>query len=290
MYATNTLQIQIVSSSGDPVSISGIKLLVAKTSSNDGSKNYEYPYEWDELGRVTIKDSLSIVNPLYSSTFDGASVKLLASENFTNSYTLTLPESSGTTDRLVSRTSTDTLSNKTLTSPVINSGLTLRGAITTGLPGGTISTGTMGQVLTTNGTNVYWQTITTASIAQLTASNGIGISGDGYYDGTLGRNIALDWGYINTQISGSELTLRNKKLEDAQIIGTLIAGNTSGTAGQVLTSTGTGVKWEKPNSNFDFGTFTGIFTDPISYLLDKAGMDLGTLTQPANLSVDLGTI
>jgi hypothetical protein len=43
------------------------------------------------------------------------------------------------------------------------------------------------------------------------------------------------------------------------------------------------------NNNFEFGTFTKIFTDPISYLLDKTGLDLGTFTSPAEQSVDLGT-
>ena len=43
------------------------------------------------------------------------------------------------------------------------------------------------------------------------------------------------------------------------------------------------------NNNFDFGTFTKIFTDTVSYLLDKTGMDMGTFASPAEQSVDLET-
>jgi hypothetical protein len=43
------------------------------------------------------------------------------------------------------------------------------------------------------------------------------------------------------------------------------------------------------NDNFEFGGFTKIFTDPVSYLLDKTGMDMGTVALPAEQSVNLGT-
>ena len=42
-------------------------------------------------------------------------------------------------------------------------------------------------------------------------------------------------------------------------------------------------------NNFNFGGFNKVFTDPISYLLDKTGIDMGTFASPAEESVDLGT-
>jgi len=290
MYATNTLQIKITSNSGDPVDISAIKLLVAKTTNNnDGSKRYEYPYEWDELGGITVKSSLSIINSAHSS-FSGPSVKLIASEFVSTSYTLTLPESSGTTDRLISRTSTDTLSNKTLTAPIINSGLTLRGTLTVDDIFGNPSTGGPGLVLTSTGTGVMWATPNSAR-TPFSLQIGAGFLNEGSsYDGSAQVSIALNQNYVGNLISGLETTLRNKTLEYPKITGRIRAGDTWGDFGQVLTSTGYGIKWEKPGSTFDFGNLTGTFTDPISYLLDKVGMDFGTFTQPNNLSVDLGTI
>jgi hypothetical protein len=41
--------------------------------------------------------------------------------------------------------------------------------------------------------------------------------------------------------------------------------------------------------DFDFGEFRKIVTNPITYLIDAVGMDFGTITNPANLSMDLGT-
>jgi hypothetical protein len=66
------------------------------------------------------------------------------------------------------------------------------------------------------------------------------------------------------------------------------------TIGQALVWNGTNwvpgsVAVESGNNNFNFGTFNKVFTDPISYLLDKTGIDMGTFSLPAEQSVDLGT-
>jgi hypothetical protein len=66
------------------------------------------------------------------------------------------------------------------------------------------------------------------------------------------------------------------------------------TIGQALIWNGTNwvpgsVAVESGNNNFNFGGFNKIFTDPISYLLDKTGIDMGTFALPAEESVDLGT-
>ena len=66
------------------------------------------------------------------------------------------------------------------------------------------------------------------------------------------------------------------------------------TVGQALVWNGTNwvpgsVAVESGNNNFNFGGFNKVFTDPISYLLDKTGIDMGTFALPAEESVDLGT-
>jgi hypothetical protein len=66
------------------------------------------------------------------------------------------------------------------------------------------------------------------------------------------------------------------------------------TTGQALVWNGTtwvpgSVAVESGNNNFNFGGFNKVFTDPISYLLDKTGIDMGTFALPAEESVDLGT-
>lgn len=42
--------------------------------------------------------------------------------------------------------------------------------------------------------------------------------------------------------------------------------------------------------NFDFGPITEQFENPIQYILEQIGMNLGTINSPSNLSIDLGYI
>lgn len=43
-------------------------------------------------------------------------------------------------------------------------------------------------------------------------------------------------------------------------------------------------------NTFDLGNFRRIFTNPIVYLLDQVGIDFGTFNEPADFTVDLGTL
>lgn len=43
-------------------------------------------------------------------------------------------------------------------------------------------------------------------------------------------------------------------------------------------------------NTIDFGSITGTFTDPITYLLSQVGMDMGTFTSPAGFNVDGGSL
>lgn len=43
-------------------------------------------------------------------------------------------------------------------------------------------------------------------------------------------------------------------------------------------------------NTIDLGSITGTFTDPISYLLNQVGIDMGTFTAPASFVIDGGSI
>jgi hypothetical protein len=75
-------------------------------------------------------------------------------------------------------------------------------------------------------------------------------------------------------LTGSQ-TLTNKTLNSSTITGSLTAGGTTGTNGQVLISTGSGVAWSAASGGGGFPT-----------------VDAGLITESINLaaSVDAGTI
>ena len=85
-------------------------------------------------------------------------------------------------------------------------------------------------------------TITAANPNTLTI--GTGLSGTPY-DGSAGVTIAID--STVATLTGSQ-TLSNKTLSSPIITGTLTANGAVGTAGQVLTSTGTGLYWSTPSA------------------------------------------
>jgi hypothetical protein len=43
-------------------------------------------------------------------------------------------------------------------------------------------------------------------------------------------------------------------------------------------------------NTFDFGNLDGVYTSVIPYMLSQIGLDMGTITSPADVSVDAGTI
>jgi len=125
---------------------------------------------------------------------------------------------------------------------------------------------------------------------------------------TSNNQLTNDAGYITSSaITGKQDTLVSgvsiKTINGISILGNgniSVTGssgvslpNQTGNAGKHLTTDGSNLSWVTPttgSTGFDFGNFTGAFTDPISYLLDKVGMDFGTFTQPTELSVDLGIV
>lgn len=136
------------------------------------------------------------------------------------------------------------------------------------------STGTAGQVLQSTGTGMQWASAggvgTVTSIVASTGLTGGTITSSG--------TIAIDTTVVAT-LSGTQ-TLTNKTLTSPTInsatannltlTGTLTAGASTGTNGQVLTSTGTGVQWTTLSSagsyslSGEFGV-TGISTSTTVY-------------------------
>ena len=143
------------------------------------------------------------------------------------------------------------------------------------------------------------------------------ISGTKTFSNTIGGNISGNAGSVTNGV------YTNGSYADptwiTSIAGSKVSGNISGNAGTVtngvyttssinslvdvntVTATptiGQALVWNGTNwipgsvagiNNFNFGGFNKVFTDPISYLLDKTGIDMGTFASPAEESVDLGT-
>jgi hypothetical protein len=113
---------------------------------------------------------------------------------------------------------------------------------------------------------------------------------------TTGLHIGSVAGNVTGNITGNAGTVTNGVYTSSSItelsdVDTITAAPT---VGQALLWNGTNwipgsVAVESGNNNFNFGGFNKVFTDPISYLLDKTGIDMGTFASPAEESVDLGT-
>ena len=137
------------------------------------------------------------------------------------------------------------------------------------------STGTAGQVLQSTGTGLQWASVGgTGTVTSITA--GTGLTGGTI---TTSGTIAIDTTVVTT-LTGSQ-TLTNKTLtsptinsateNNVTLTGTVTAGASTGTNGQVLQSTGTGVQWATVSTlgttytlQAEFGS-TGISTSTTVY-------------------------
>jgi len=143
------------------------------------------------------------------------------------------------------------LSNKSLTGPIIQD-MKILGTVRIGTAGGG-APGTSGQVLKSTGTGVTW-----ANENQVTGSSlaiGAGLIGSGNnteFDGSSGFTVSVDTTTVAT-LTGSQ-TLSTKTLSNCILSGTLTAGGSVGSAGQVLVSTGAGVQW---STSAGGGSFNG---------------------------------
>lgn len=87
------------------------------------------------------------------------------------------------------------------------------------------------------------------------------------YDGDLffKRDVSGTESIITAATLNGSQTLTNKTISSAVVIGTITAGNSVGTNGQVLSSTGTGVEWITSGSASGSPYLdAGLITDPIN--------------------------
>jgi hypothetical protein len=216
--------------SGD-LTASGIATLTNKTIS--GSNN-----------TLTNISNSSLVNSFIS--INGTAVAL--GTNFTVS---------GLGD--VTLTGAQDLSNKSLASPIIATPQII-GNIKVGSAGGG-NAGTTGQILKSNGSgsNAEWinqSAVAAGSIASaLTIGSGLTGAGGTEFNGSNGVTISINTGIVAT-LTGAQ-TLSSKTLNNTTLSGSLTIGASTGSAGQVLISTGTGVEWGAGGGGGGEGSFNG---------------------------------
>lgn len=162
------------------------------------------------------------------------------------------------------------------TADAINLGTTLNFGTTTTINDYSGSTGSAGQVLTVNaaGTGVEWGTLPTQStptIQQvLTAGNvatGIGISFVGPSAITFDSTANITSAGTNSFTGNNKFSATGTASNTAAVLftGTLHDGSGVGSAGQVLTSTGTGVAWANETiESVNVGTPATSSGDPIT--------------------------
>jgi hypothetical protein len=160
----------------------------------------------------------------------------------------------------VTLTGEQDLSNKSLLAPII-SGPQIINAIKLGSAGGG-NTGAAGQILSSNGSSssaswINQSSIVAGSVASgLTIGSGLSSSGVSEFNGSNGVTISINTGVVAT-LTGSQ-TLSSKTLNNTTLSGSLTIGESTGTAGQVLISTGTGIAWGAGGSG------SGSFNGPVS--------------------------
>ena len=143
---------------------------------------------------------------------------------------------------IVTTTATQTLTNKTLTSPVLGGTTSTASGNLAVLPATYIlevqgGASTEGAIQLNCAVNSHGQKIKSQPHSE-SATNTLLLPGGT----TIGNSDAVLVSNTGTQ------TLTNKTLSGAVLSGTLTAGGSVGTAGQVLTSTGSGVQYATPSA------------------------------------------
>ncbi len=251
-----SIEVAASGGSGD-LTASGIATLTNKTIS--GSNN-----------TITNLPNNSLTNPFIK--INGSQVNL--GENFT-------------VDGLgnVTTDGVQDLSNKSLLAPIIQN-TKLIGSLTVGSGAG--STGTNGQVLKSTGTELIWANENQTTAASLTIGSGLTGTGGTEFDGSNGITVSINTGVVAT-LTGTQ-TLSNKTLNNSTLSGSLTIEGSTGTSGQVLVSTGTGVAWGEGGGGGGTGSFNGPATSTDNAIVRFDGTN-GALAQNSLVTIsDTGII
>jgi hypothetical protein len=233
-------------------------------------------------------------------------------KTFNNTISGSITGNAGTVTNGVYTTDVGTVTNTMLAGfipndKLANNSLTINGT-TTGLGGSvTISTITGNAGSVTNGvyTNesyadpVWITSLAGSKVSGDISGNAGSVTNGVYTNGSYADPIwitSIAGSKVSGDISGNAGSVTNGVYTTSSVnaltdVDTVTA---TPTIGQALIWNGTNwvpgsVAVESGNNNFNFGGFNKVFTDPISYLLDKTGIDMGTFASPAEESVDLGT-
>jgi hypothetical protein len=132
------------------------------------------------------------------------------------------------------------------------------------------SNGTSGQVLTSNGTGVYWSTIATSS-----------------------SNLSTNTAVLTTYVSVGDATVNTYINATSIAVKAIYANTSNGTSGQVLTSNGTGVYWSTVSGGggASLSTNTATIGDgtstsfTVTHNLNKSGIVIITKETSSGLQV-----
>lgn len=121
---------------------------------------------------------------------------------------------------------------------------------------GRLAIGTNGYLLTSNGTTATWEAAP-ISLPSQTGESGKYLTTDGTTAswGTVSSYSAPTLGSTSIASGATVTTIAGLTLSSPTITGSLTAGGGTGTAGQVLVSTGTGVQWTTPAAGAAFSEF-----------------------------------
>ncbi len=123
-------------------------------------------------------------------------------------------------------------------------------------------------------------------------------SGSQVFSAKVGGNLEFRTLVAGTNISlvqsSTSITVSTSGTLTANLTGN-VTGNLTGNVTGLVHSSSTEPlvnvnDLDRTINTFDYGSLTPTFTNPVAYLLQEIGTDMGTLASPSPVSIDAGTI